>query len=114
MSEVEQNPELTPKKKSKAGQFIAKWGGLFFLIAMIAVIIILAVKHITFGQWLANLVIIFWNDYGKWGIYLGVALISVFGNFTVIFPVPGFIVAFATAVFLFPATVTIPSLCAIL
>ncbi len=88
MSAIEQKSKEEPKKKSKAGQFIAKWGGLFFLIVMITVIVVLAVLKITFGQWLADLVITFFNNYGNWGIYLGVAIISVFGNFTVIFPVP--------------------------
>ncbi|MBN2157636.1 MAG: hypothetical protein JW776_16435 [Candidatus Lokiarchaeota archaeon] len=88
MSEAESNIEKHPKQKSKVSQFIAKWGGLTFLIIMIALIIILAVMKISFGQWLANLVITFYERYGNWGIYLGVSIISVFANFTVIFPVP--------------------------
>lgn len=88
MSELKPNIEKEPKQKSKVGNFLAKWGGLTFFLLMIAVIVILAVSRISFGQWLADLVITFYHRFGSWGIYLGVALISVFGNFTVIFPVP--------------------------
>ena len=88
MSEMEQKTEEQSKKKSKTKDFLAKWGGLLFLLIMIAAIVVLALLRISFGQWLADLVIKFNNDYGKWGIYLGVAIISIFANFTVIFPVP--------------------------
>ncbi|TFG19651.1 MAG: hypothetical protein EU530_05505 [Promethearchaeota archaeon] len=88
MSEMEPDITTEPKKKSKVGQFLAKWGGLTFFLLMIAAIVVLAVMKISFGQWLADLVIKFHDRYGPWGIYLGVAIISVFGNLTVIFPVP--------------------------
>lgn len=88
MSDVGVRTEKQPSKKSKTKDFLAKWGGLFFLLVMIAAIVVLAMMKISFGQWLANLVIKFNDNYGKWGIYLGVAIISIFANFTVIFPVP--------------------------
>ena len=88
MSDIEPLVEEKQKKSEKTKQFLAKWGGLLFLLIMIAAIVVLAVMNISFGQWLANLVISFYNNYGNWGIYLGVAIISVFANFTIIFPVP--------------------------
>jgi membrane protein YqaA with SNARE-associated domain len=68
--------------------FLAKWGGLIFIVLVVAVFIILAVSGINFGQWLANLAYEFYEKFGDVGIYIGVFLISIFGNFTVIFPVP--------------------------
>ncbi|MHA1451939.1 MAG: VTT domain-containing protein [Promethearchaeota archaeon] len=88
MSEIEYDTIEEPKKKSKIGQFLAKWGGLTFFLLMITAVVILAVLKVSFGQWLADIVITFYHRFGPWGIYLGVAIISVFGNFTVIFPVP--------------------------
>jgi membrane protein YqaA with SNARE-associated domain len=88
MSNVEQKSEEQPMKKRNAKDIIAKWGGLTFFLIMIAAIVVLALLKISFGQWLADLVISFYHNYGNWGIYLGVALISIFANFTVIFPVP--------------------------
>lgn len=43
---------------------------------------------INFGQWLANLVFDFYKLSGEIGVYFGVFIISIFGNFTIIFPVP--------------------------
>jgi membrane protein YqaA with SNARE-associated domain len=88
MSEVEPIVDESPKKKSKVGNFLAKWGGLIFFIAMIVIIIILAVRRTTLGQTLVRMVDEFHTNFGNWGIYIGVAVISIFGNFTVIFPVP--------------------------
>ncbi len=88
MSNIEPLNEVKPKKSGKVKQFLTKWGALLFLLIMIAAIVVLAVMNISFGQWLANLVIRFYINYGNWGIYLGVAIISVFANFTIIFPVP--------------------------
>ena len=88
MSEMEVNTEEKSKKKTTTKQFLAKWGGLLFLLIMIGAIVVLAVMKISIGQELADIVIDFSNKYPKWGIYLGVAVISVFGNFTVIFPIP--------------------------
>lgn len=88
MSEMESDINKEPKKKSKVGSYIAKWGSVIFFLALIGVIVALAVTGVNFGDALAKLVIRFEDRFGPWGIYLGVALISVFANFTIIFPVP--------------------------
>jgi len=88
MSDVAQQKEVKPRKLGKIKRFLTKWGGLLFLLVAIGTIVFLAVKKISFGQWLANLVITFYHQYGNWGIYFGVAIISIFANFTIIFPVP--------------------------
>ncbi|MFX1358610.1 MAG: hypothetical protein ACFFA8_15200 [Promethearchaeota archaeon] len=79
----EQKSETEIKKS-----FIMKYGGLIFISVIIALFIILAFLNINFGQWLANAVMWFYTKFGDWGIYIGVFLISIFGNFTIIFPVP--------------------------
>ena len=68
--------------------FIKKYGGLIFISLIIILFLSLAFANINFGQWLANTVMWFYNKYGYVGIYLGVFIISIFGNFTIIFPVP--------------------------
>ncbi|MHA1727827.1 MAG: YqaA family protein [Promethearchaeota archaeon] len=83
----EENLKRETKKTDKKS-FLIKYGGLLFIIAIIAVFILLAVSGINFGQWLANLEMSFFDDYGFAGIYWGIFIISIFGNFTVIFPVP--------------------------
>lgn len=77
----EENP-LTNKS------FLEKYFGLIFIIALVGFFVYLGLTGINFGQWLANTAMWYYNEYGYWGIYLGVFLISIFGNFTVIFPVP--------------------------
>jgi membrane protein YqaA with SNARE-associated domain len=79
----EQKSETEIKKS-----FIKKYGGLIFISAIIVLFIILAIFNINFGQWLANTVMWFHTEFGDLGIYLGVFIISIFGNFTIIFPVP--------------------------
>ncbi len=73
---------------SKFKSFLKKYGAIIFISTIIAIFIFLAVSGINFGQWLANLVMNYYNTYGDIGIYIGVFLISIFGNFTIIFPVP--------------------------
>lgn len=68
--------------------FIKKYGGIIFICGILFLFILLAVLNINFGQWLANTVYWFYEEFGDFGIYLGVFLISIFGNFTIIFPVP--------------------------
>jgi membrane protein YqaA with SNARE-associated domain len=68
--------------------FIMKYGGLIFISLIIILFLSLAFANINFGQWLANTVMWFYRKFGNVGIYLGVFLISIFGNFTIIFPVP--------------------------
>ncbi|MFX1234366.1 MAG: VTT domain-containing protein, partial [Promethearchaeota archaeon] len=75
-------------KNSKGFSFLKKYGGIIFIGAILILFIILALLNINFGQWLANAVIWFYNEFGDFGIYLGIFLISIFGNFTIIFPVP--------------------------
>jgi len=68
--------------------FIKKYGGLIFIALIILIFVILAFFNINFGQWLADSIMWFYRNYGDIGIYIGVFVISIFGNFTVIFPVP--------------------------
>ena len=68
--------------------FIKKYGGIIFIFGILILFILLALLNINFGQWLANTVYWFYEEFGDFGIYLGVFLISIFGNFTIIFPVP--------------------------
>jgi membrane protein YqaA with SNARE-associated domain len=59
-----------------------------FIAAVIILFVSLAFLGVNFGQWLANLVISYYDQFGDLGLYLGIFLISIFGNFTIIFPVP--------------------------
>ncbi|MHA1821671.1 MAG: VTT domain-containing protein [Promethearchaeota archaeon] len=68
--------------------FLERWGGIILIIGIIIFFVILGFLNINFGQWMANSMMYFYNKYGWFGIYLGVFVISIFGNFTVIFPVP--------------------------
>ncbi|MFX1312699.1 MAG: VTT domain-containing protein [Promethearchaeota archaeon] len=68
--------------------FIRKYGGLIFIITILIVFVILAIFNFNFGQWLADSIMWFYRNYGDIGIYIGVFVISIFGNFTIIFPVP--------------------------
>ncbi|MFX1317455.1 MAG: VTT domain-containing protein [Promethearchaeota archaeon] len=68
--------------------FFKKYGGLLVIIGILLLFIFLALANINFGQWLADTIIWFDNEFGDVGIYIGVFIISIFGNFTVIFPVP--------------------------
>lgn len=81
---AEKSPEIQEEREA----FFRKYGGLLFIILILSSFIILAVANINFGQWLADTIIWFYDKYGDVGIYLGVFVISIFGNFTVIFPVP--------------------------
>ncbi|MHA1147272.1 MAG: YqaA family protein [Promethearchaeota archaeon] len=75
-------------EKEKEKSFLQEYGGLLFIGGLIIFFIIIGVSGINFGQWLANTALWYYNQYGNWGIYIGIFLISIFGNFTVIFPVP--------------------------
>jgi membrane protein YqaA with SNARE-associated domain len=68
--------------------FIRRYGGIIFIAFIIILFITLAIFNFNFGQWLANTVTWFYNEFGDLGIYIGVFSISIFGNFTIIFPVP--------------------------
>lgn len=80
--------EKEVKETGKIKLILKKYGGALFIAIIIIIFLFLAISGINFGQWLANLVMDFYRIYGDIGIYLGVFLISIFGNFTVIFPVP--------------------------
>lgn len=81
---AEKSPIIKEEKKS----FLRKYGGLLFISGIILLFIVLAFANINFGQWLADTIMWFYEEYGDVGIYIGVFAISIFGNFTVIFPVP--------------------------
>lgn len=68
--------------------FLRRYGGLIFITAIVILFLTLAIFNINFGQWLASTVMWFYNEFGDLGIYIGVFCISIFGNFTIIFPVP--------------------------
>jgi membrane protein YqaA with SNARE-associated domain len=68
--------------------FIKKYGGIIFITLIIVLFLSLAFANINFGQWLANTVMWFYKKFGDIGMYIGVFTISIFGNFTIIFPVP--------------------------
>lgn len=67
---------------------IKKYLGPIFIGSIIILFLILGIFGINFGQWLADSILWFYDSYDAIGIYLGVFLISIFGNLTVIFPVP--------------------------
>ncbi|MFX1586876.1 MAG: VTT domain-containing protein [Promethearchaeota archaeon] len=75
-------------KSSNMMVFLKKYGGIIFISAILILFILLALLNINFGQWLATTVMWFYEEFGDFGIYVGVFLISIFGNFTIIFPVP--------------------------
>jgi len=72
----------------KIKETIKPYLGLILIVSIILIFIIIGLMGFNFGQWLANLVFGFYDLSGEFGIYLGVFLISIFGNFTIIFPVP--------------------------
>jgi len=80
--------EIEKKKTIISYNFIKKYGGLIFISIILILFISLALFNINFGQWLANTVLWFYYQFGDLGIYIGVFAISIFGNFTIIFPVP--------------------------
>ncbi len=65
-----------------------KLGSIIFLSLFIILIIVLAALNLNLGEIMSNIIDWFYDKLTIWGIYLGVFLISIFGNFTVIFPVP--------------------------
>ena len=80
--------EINDIKISTRFSLLKKYGGIIFITTILILFIILALLNINFGQWLANTVKWFYIEFGDIGIYLGIFLISIFGNFTIIFPVP--------------------------
>jgi membrane protein YqaA with SNARE-associated domain len=80
--------EVNNIEHSTGFNLLKKYGGIIFISTILIIFILLALLNINFGQWLANAVIWFNEQFGDFGIYLGIFLISIFGNFTIIFPVP--------------------------
>ena len=63
-------------------------GSIIFILLFVVLIVVLAALDKNMGEIMENIVGWFEGKVGIWGIYLGVFVISIFGNFTVIFPVP--------------------------
>lgn len=87
-TEVAAEQVMEKQKVEEVKKFTEKYGGWIFLGVMILLFIILGVSRISFGQIMTNIAIWFYDNIGLLGIYVGVFVISTFGNFTVIFPVP--------------------------
>ncbi|MCF2143198.1 MAG: hypothetical protein K9W42_05810 [Candidatus Heimdallarchaeota archaeon] len=89
---------LSSETRKKAGFFrrAKQWlladknrlGSLIFLVLFLILIIVLASLNLNFGSIMQSIVDWFEEKIGLIGIYFGVFLISIFGNFTVIFPIP--------------------------
>ncbi|MHA1732207.1 MAG: hypothetical protein ACTSU5_09690 [Promethearchaeota archaeon] len=86
--EVDDSRNSAPKNQGDVKEKAAKIGGIVMIVAIVASFLILALLDINFGQWLADITWNFYQIYGDVGIYIAVFVISTFGNFTVIFPVP--------------------------
>lgn len=61
---------------------------IIFLFLFVVLIIVLAALNLNLGEIMRNIVDWFQMKIGIWGIFIGVFVISIFGNFTVIFPIP--------------------------
>ncbi len=61
---------------------------IIFLFLFVVLIIVLAALNLNLGEIMRNIVDWFKLKLGIWGIFIGVFIISIFGNFTVIFPIP--------------------------
>lgn len=89
------NKELFQDKRVKnlaiAGVFVAFFGGM----------IAIALMGINIGDLMVRFVLYFHNQYGDFGVYVAIFLISVIGNVSVIMPVP-YIIALAILVVVLP------------
>ncbi|MBN1329387.1 MAG: hypothetical protein JXA54_07930 [Candidatus Heimdallarchaeota archaeon] len=63
-------------------------GSIIFLFLFMVLVIILAIYNQSVGDWLTFIISYFEEKIGLLGIFIGVFIISIFANFTVIFPVP--------------------------
>jgi len=61
---------------------------IIFLFLFVVLIVVLAALNLNLGEIMRNIVDWFQLKIGIWGIFIGVFIISIFGNFTVIFPIP--------------------------
>ncbi len=75
-------------KANKIKNTLRSYVGIIAITSIILLFLMLSLLNINFGQWLANVVLWFYETFGDLGIYIGVFLISIFGNFTIFFPVP--------------------------
>jgi membrane protein YqaA with SNARE-associated domain len=75
-------------KIEKIKEILRSYMGIMAIGAIILFFFVLTLCGINFGQLLADLIIWFYESFGDFGIYVGVFLISIFGNFTIFFPVP--------------------------
>jgi membrane protein YqaA with SNARE-associated domain len=66
----------------------SRLASIIFLFSFIVLIIVLASLGLDMGAIMISIVNWFENKIGLVGLYIGVFVISIFGNFTVIFPVP--------------------------
>jgi len=62
--------------------------GLLIVIAIISLIVIFGLSGVDLSGAMISINDYFYNLLGPWGIYIGILLISIFGNFTIILPVP--------------------------
>ena len=59
-----------------------------FLVLTVLAFIAVIYCEINIGMELYQFVLRFYNEFGILGVSLGVFIISIFGNFTIIFPIP--------------------------
>ena len=89
------NKELFQNKRVKnliiAGVFVAFFGGMLAI----------ALVGINIGDLMVRFVLYFHSQYGDFGVYLAIFLISIIGNVSVIMPVP-YIIALAILVVVLP------------
>ncbi|HUT81833.1 MAG TPA: VTT domain-containing protein [Candidatus Bathyarchaeia archaeon] len=63
-------------------------GSIIFLFLFMVLVVVLAIFNQSIGDWLIFIIEYFEAKIGLIGIFIGVFIISIFANFTVIFPVP--------------------------
>jgi len=83
--------EKKPFFKRAWGWFVKdkqRMWSVIFLFLFVVLIIVLAALNLNLGEIMRNIVDWFNLKLGIWGIFIGVFVISIFGNFTVIFPIP--------------------------
>ncbi|MHA1221610.1 MAG: hypothetical protein ACTSQB_07740 [Candidatus Heimdallarchaeota archaeon] len=86
--EYKQKENVFKRLWSWATKDKSRIGSLIFLSLFMVLIIILAIFNQNIGVWLGNIIDWFEVKIGLWGIFIGIFVISIFANFTVIFPVP--------------------------
>ncbi len=97
MTELEEKEEKREGLKEK----IKKFSIVAFIAAFFIIILFIAALGINIGDLMVNIVQDFYDSYGIIGIYIGIFLISIFGNVSVIFPVP-YVIALAVLAIAIP------------